>query len=28
LTVLAATMPPWPGEDEAYLVDGVWVATL
>jgi mannose-6-phosphate isomerase-like protein (cupin superfamily) len=28
LTVLGATMPPWPGEDEAYLVDGFWVATL
>jgi mannose-6-phosphate isomerase-like protein (cupin superfamily) len=28
LTVLGATMPPWPGEDEAYLVEGVWEATL
>jgi len=28
LTVLAATMPPWPGEDEAYLVDGAWEANL
>jgi mannose-6-phosphate isomerase-like protein (cupin superfamily) len=28
LAVLGATMPPWPGEDEAYLVEGVWVATL
>jgi mannose-6-phosphate isomerase-like protein (cupin superfamily) len=28
LTVLGATMPPWPGEDEAYLVEGVWGATL
>ena len=28
LTVLAATMPPWPGADEAYLVEGVWEANL
>jgi len=28
LTVLGATMPPWPGEDEAYLVEGIWEATL
>jgi mannose-6-phosphate isomerase-like protein (cupin superfamily) len=28
LTVLGATMPPWPGEDEAYLVGGIWKATL
>ena len=28
LTVLGATMPPWPGEDEAYLVEGIWKATL
>jgi mannose-6-phosphate isomerase-like protein (cupin superfamily) len=28
LTVLGATMPPWPGENEAYLVEGVWEATL
>ena len=28
LTVLGATMPPWPGEDEAYLVEGVWEANL
>jgi mannose-6-phosphate isomerase-like protein (cupin superfamily) len=28
LTVLGATMPPWPSEDEAYLVEGVWEATL
>ena len=28
LTVLGATMPPWPGEDEAYFVEGVWEATL
>src|SRR5271166_4076674 len=24
LTVLGATMPPWPGADEAYMVDGKW----
>ncbi len=28
LTVLGATMPPWPGEDEAYLVEGIWEVTL
>jgi len=28
LTVLGVTMPPWPGEDEAYFVEGVWQATL
>jgi mannose-6-phosphate isomerase-like protein (cupin superfamily) len=28
LTVLGATMPPWPGADEAYLVEGVWEANL
>jgi mannose-6-phosphate isomerase-like protein (cupin superfamily) len=28
LTVLGATMPPWPGEDEAYFVRGIWEATL
>ncbi len=27
LSVLGATMPPWPGAEEAYLVDGVWQAT-
>jgi mannose-6-phosphate isomerase-like protein (cupin superfamily) len=24
LTVLGATMPPWPGPDEAYAVEGIW----
>jgi len=27
LTVIGATMPPWPGEGEAYSVEGVWEAT-
>ena len=26
LTAIGATMPPWPGEDEAYLVEGKWAA--
>ncbi len=24
LTALGATMPPWPGQDEAYPVEGIW----
>ena len=28
LTVLGATMPSWPGADEAYAVEGKWKATL
>ena len=28
LTILGATMPPWPGESEAYLVEGAWQAAL
>jgi mannose-6-phosphate isomerase-like protein (cupin superfamily) len=28
LTLLGATMPPWPGEGEAYGVRGVWEATV
>ncbi|GAC1336087.1 MAG: hypothetical protein NVSMB26_22060 [Beijerinckiaceae bacterium] len=24
LTMVAVTMPPWPGEDEAYAVAGMW----
>jgi mannose-6-phosphate isomerase-like protein (cupin superfamily) len=24
LTILGATMPPWPGEHEAYPVTGIW----
>jgi mannose-6-phosphate isomerase-like protein (cupin superfamily) len=27
LAVVAVTMPPWPGEDEAYRVDGKWQPT-
>jgi mannose-6-phosphate isomerase-like protein (cupin superfamily) len=27
LDVLAVTMPPWPGEAEAYPVDGIWRET-
>lgn len=26
LEVLGVTTPPWPGDDEAYPVDGAWVA--
>lgn len=28
LTAVAVTMPPWPGEDEAYFVDGRWSPTV
>ena len=28
LAAVAVTMPPWPGEDEAYSVDGKWPASL
>jgi mannose-6-phosphate isomerase-like protein (cupin superfamily) len=28
LAAIGATMPPWPGEDEAYAVDGPWQATV
>jgi mannose-6-phosphate isomerase-like protein (cupin superfamily) len=28
LTVLGATMPPWPGEGEAILVKGKWQPTI
>ena len=28
LTALGATMPPWPGEGEAFSVDGVWQPTV
>jgi mannose-6-phosphate isomerase-like protein (cupin superfamily) len=24
LSAVAVTMPPWPGEDEAIFVDGIW----
>ncbi len=28
LVAVAVTMPPWPGADEAYPVDGIWQATV
>jgi mannose-6-phosphate isomerase-like protein (cupin superfamily) len=28
LAAVAVTMPPWPGEDEAYLVEGKWPANV
>ena len=28
LAAVAITMPPWPGEDEAYEVKGKWQATV
>ncbi|HZA65562.1 MAG TPA: cupin domain-containing protein [Geminicoccaceae bacterium] len=28
LAAVAVTMPPWPGEDEAFLVDGRWPANV
>ena len=28
LAAIGATMPPWPGEDEAYAVDGPWQPTV
>jgi mannose-6-phosphate isomerase-like protein (cupin superfamily) len=28
LAAVAVTMPPWPGEAEAYFVDGIWPATV
>jgi mannose-6-phosphate isomerase-like protein (cupin superfamily) len=28
LEAVAATMPPWPGEGEAYVVEGVWPPTV
>jgi mannose-6-phosphate isomerase-like protein (cupin superfamily) len=28
LDIVAATMPPWPGEGEAYFVEGKWPAAL
>ena len=28
LVALGATMPPWPGEDEAFPVEGKWRSTL
>jgi mannose-6-phosphate isomerase-like protein (cupin superfamily) len=28
LAAIGATMPPWPGEDEAYAVDEPWRAAV
>jgi mannose-6-phosphate isomerase-like protein (cupin superfamily) len=28
LAAVAVTMPPWPGDDEAYFVEGRWRATI
>ena len=28
LVAVGATMPPWPGADEAYGVDGLWTPTV
>jgi mannose-6-phosphate isomerase-like protein (cupin superfamily) len=28
LAIVGVTMPPWPGEAEAYPVDGIWPATV
>ena len=28
LEAVAVTMPPWPGADEAYPVEGIWDATI
>jgi mannose-6-phosphate isomerase-like protein (cupin superfamily) len=28
LAIVGVTMPPWPGEAEAYAVDGVWPPTV
>ena len=28
LEAVAVTMPPWPGEGEAYLVPGIWAPTV
>jgi ribonuclease PH len=28
LDIVAATMPPWPGDGEAYFVEGKWPAAL
>jgi len=28
LVAVAVTMPPWPGADEAYPVDGIWPPTV
>jgi mannose-6-phosphate isomerase-like protein (cupin superfamily) len=28
LTIIGVTMPPWPGADEAFAVEGVWPAAV
>jgi mannose-6-phosphate isomerase-like protein (cupin superfamily) len=28
LNAISATMPPWPGENEAFFVDGAWQPTV
>jgi hypothetical protein len=28
LNAIGATMPPWPGENEAFFVDGAWQPTV
>jgi mannose-6-phosphate isomerase-like protein (cupin superfamily) len=28
LVAVAVTMPPWPGDDEAYTVTGIWAASV
>ena len=28
LSIIGATMPPWPGESEAFFVEGTWQPTL
>ncbi len=28
LTAIGATMPPWPGDAEAYVVEGIWHPTV
>jgi mannose-6-phosphate isomerase-like protein (cupin superfamily) len=28
LVAIGATMPPWPGEDEAFFVEGKWHSTI
>jgi mannose-6-phosphate isomerase-like protein (cupin superfamily) len=28
LTIIAITMPPWPGDDEAEIMPGIWQPTL
>lgn len=28
LDIVAVTMPPWPGDGEAYAAEGIWAATV